>query len=133
MVNIANVDVSEEMERWKDEDKLEALFEVMREAQEEYEWNQSEIDINTKEGQEKIKKMIYYCVEELFELSNEMKQRPWAKTEYQVDEMHVRDEIADSVAFLLVIILQCGLDAEELFEIVVRKMKVNEMRRRSKY
>lgn len=117
-------------------------------------------NIDTKAGQQEIKDKVFCCVEELYEmvnttgksewadkveasvckcvrrlfqLTNTLKNRSWAKTEVPVDRGHFQDELADAMAFFFEILILSTMSPDELFEIYLKKMKVNEFRQRSNY
>lgn len=131
MVNIIQVKVSPE--ELKVKDKLEAMFNLNKQYLEALKEPQ-EIPIETREGQEKLRKLIWYTVEELFEAVNSFKNdREWVQTEYELDLWKLYDEIADAFGFLITICRYLHLDADKLFEIFLRKWKVNMFRLNSKY
>lgn len=136
-MNILDVDPKEvEARRKKYSDKLECLFGEIRSLAEKFnEIYDSELKVNiyTKEGQKKLKWTILCAAEELFELANCLKNRPWMQTEYEVDINQIYDELADTFNFLILLCLQLGLDPDKLVDIVLRKVIVNEFRIRSKY
>lgn len=136
-MNILDVDLKEvEARRKKYSDKLECLFGEIRSLAEKFnEIYDSELKVNiyTKEGQKKLKWTILCAAEELFELANCLKNRPWMQTEYEVDINQIYDELADTFNFLILLCLQLGLDPDKLVDIVLRKVIVNEFRIRSKY
>jgi len=127
-MNILDVDI-EEFEG----DKLDILFEVQRELCKKFNSELLETDLYTREGQKKIKETIMYAVEELMELSNRLKIRPWTKTIYLPDINEIYDELADSMLMMILVSLSLGIDSKKLFEICLKKVKVNEFRERTMY
>ena len=131
MVNILQVRISsDELEV---SDKLEAMFhlneKLLRALGEPL-----EINVDTREGQEKLRKLLWYTIEELFEAVNALKNdREWVRTEYELDRWRVYDEIADALGFFITICRYLGLDAKRLYEIYLRKFKVNMFRIESMY
>lgn len=137
MVNILDIsksDVKEILEAHESEDTLTIILSLQDELEEGYN-NDSDakVNIETKEGQRKLKWNVFCLVEELFELTNEFKNRPWADTEYLVDKDHIMEELADVSFFFLRLINMLGISPEKFLELVVRKYLVNKFRVRSQY
>lgn len=157
-MNIHDVDIEDLQEEYKDADKFEAMYNLQKKLAADY--GIKILNIDTKKAQLEIKDKIFCCTEELyemvnttgngpfsaqveekvgkcvkemFELANTLKNRPWAKTEVPVDRGHFQDELADAMAFFFEILILSGMTPEELFEIYLRKMKVNQFRQRSGY
>jgi len=131
MVNIIQVRVSpDELDV---PDKLEAMFhlneKLLRALGEPL-----EIKVDTREGQEKLRRLFWYMIEELFEAVNALKNdREWVRTEYELDLWRIYDEIADALGFFITICRYLDLDARKLYEIYLRKFKVNMFRVESRY
>ncbi len=133
MVNWLDIDVEKELAELEDKDKLEAILEMVEELEKSYDWT-TEADIHTAEGQEYTRKLLGWAQEELWELSNELKDsRPWVDTDTNLDVNHCLDELADSLLFLLVVVNKFDLSAEDLLELLLRKKKVNHMRGKTNY
>ena len=136
-MNILDVDPKEVEKRMKDySDLLEALYSEVRKLNGLYSnvyESSIKADIYTKEGQKKIKWTIYCLTEELYELANILKNRPWVQTEIEVDINKLYDELADTTIFFIVLCQQLGVTPEMLADIVIRKVIVNEHRINSKY
>jgi len=139
-VNIIDPHVVDEARKRleKYNDLLEAMWKEVENLSTQYTNNTdsklwSRVDLSTKEGQMTVKWTVLCAVEELFELINAMKNRPWVQSEYLVDVNRLYDELADAIAFIIVLSYQLGLDPKKLADIVVRKVVVNEFRIRSKY
>lgn len=131
MVNILQVQISPD--ELKVKDKLEAIFNLNKQYLEQLK-EPLEIPIETKQGQEKLRKLIWYTVEELFEAVNTFKNdREWVQTQYELDLWKLYDEIADALGFFITLCRYLHLDADKLFEIYLRKWKVNMFRINSKY
>ena len=135
MVNILDVNIDDLLEEFKKsgKDKLQFLFELQRELCKKADPELLKRDIYTKEGQDKVKQYIFYCAEELFELSNKMKARPWVKTIYLPDVNEIYDEIADAFLMIILVCLSLGIDADKIFELCLRKYKVNVFRNETNY
>lgn len=130
-INIHDVDVKALQEKYKDADKFETMLKLQSELAAKYGVKIRSID--TKAGQQEIKDKVFCCVEELFEMTNTLKNRAWAKTEVPVDRGHFQDELADAMAFFFEVLILSNMSPDELFEIYLKKMKVNEFRQRSNY
>jgi len=131
MVNILTVKI--EPEELEVDDYLEEMFrrneELLRKLGEPL-----TIDLDTREGQEKLRRLLWFTIEELFEAVNVLKNsRDWVRTEYEVDLLHLYDEIADALGFLITVLRYLGLDARKTYELFLRKWKVNMFRVESNY
>lgn len=135
MVNILRVDISKYLKEFNSSkiDRLEFLWRKIKELNGAFGGTNDPVDIYSKAGQETLKSIVFWLVEELFEFTNAMKNRPWARSEYLIDEWRLYDEIADAAAFFILLCIRLGLDAQKFFEIVLRKIAVNEFRIRSNY
>lgn len=131
MVNILTIDISNELEKYKNEDKLETMFKLQKELANNY--GVSTVDIRSKSGQRIIKDLMYCHTEELFEASNCLKNREWVKTEVEVDAVHFYEELIDSWLFYIELMIVCGLTPKKLFELYLRKYAVNKFRQNSRY
>jgi len=129
MVNWTEVDVDDLVEKFKQKDKFQVLFDLVLEQNFTY----PKADIHTKEGQKVWKEVMFNLVEELFEAANTLKNRPWVQTEYEVDLNHLYDELADALWYFVLLIHLSGLNADEMFRIFLAKWKVNNFRRESGY
>jgi NTP pyrophosphatase (non-canonical NTP hydrolase) len=131
MVNILQVKISPEELRVAD--KLDAMFKLNEQYLNALK-EPLEISLDSREGQEKLRKLIWYTVEELFEAVNGFKNdREWVQTQYELDLWKIYDEIADAFGFLITVCRYLKLDSTKLFEIFLRKLKVNMFRLESKY
>jgi len=140
LVNILDSSVAEEAQRRlsKYDDLLRAVWSELEKLSHMYSSNTESklwirVNPNTREGQEVLKWTIFCCVEELFELANALKNRPWVKSEYVVDVNRLYDELADAMLFILLLAHQLGLNPDSLADVLMRKVVVNEFRIRSKY
>ncbi len=94
------------------------------------------IDIKAMPASERekgLKECILAIVAESMELLNEINWKPWKKTKKEVDQEQARFEVADQFLFLLEESLYLGMDAETLFQYVMRKVDINEERQKNKY
>ena len=122
----------ERLERKGIKDKLCQMFEIQKELMKKYSVPIN-VDLDSVEGQAVVRKYAYFMVEELFEAMNLMKNRPWTKSTYPVDKNRLDDEIADTIAFFLQLMIIMGYDPEKLRDIYLRKVIVNNFRIRSNY
>lgn len=116
-------------EKYKGKDMWQVMFELV--DSQNISWSDSSID--TREGQNEWKNLLFCLTEELYEAANCLKIRPWVKTEYKVDYDHLYDELADSMWFFVQLLRKTGLSPSQAFEIFLRKCKVNEFRQNSNY
>jgi len=131
MVNILQVKV--DPEELKVKDKLEKMYELNKKYLESL-GEPLSIPLDTREGQEKLRRLFWYAIEEMFEAVNALKNsRDWVKTEYELDLWKIYDEVADALGFFITISRYLNLDADKLFEIYLRKWKVNQFRVQSEY
>jgi hypothetical protein len=130
-VNILQIRVREE--ELEVSDKLDAMFELNEKLLRAL-GEPLEVKMDTREGQEKLRKLFWFMIEELFEAVNALKNdRDWVRTEYELDRWRVYDEIADALGFFFTICRYLGLDSRKLYEIYLRKFKVNMFRIESRY
>ena len=135
-MNILNIKEEEVMEERSKlpKDNLEALFFLVSKLRKNYEWDGEEsINIHSKNGQDKIKKIAYYMIEELMEAMNLLKNRPWTSSEQIVDLNHLDDEISDFILFTITLLQMLGYTPEKLVDIIIRKYKVNLFRIKTNY
>lgn len=131
MVNILSVKVDEE--ELNVSDFLKAMFQRNKELLEKLN-EPLKVDLDTREGQRKLRELLWYTIEELFEAVNLLKNsRNWVQTEYEIDYYQLLDEIADTLGFLITVLRYLGLDAKKTYELFLRKWKVNMFRIESKY
>jgi len=117
----------------KSKDLLKQVYEKQLELCKEVDPESIDAGVYTRKGQERVKKYIFYAVEELMELSNKMKLRPWVQTEYIPDINEIYDELADSYLMFLLVCISLGVSPEKLTEIALKKIEVNRFRRETKY
>lgn len=131
-MNILDIDdetVQATINELDSDDKLEQLFEL----QGQHHNCDPEMNLETHEGQEKVREYAYWTIEEMMEAMNELKNRPWTQTDYRVDRDHLRDEVADVFGFLIQWLRVMGYDAEDVRDMFIRKQKVNEFRGETGY
>lgn len=127
------MEISDLLAKYEGRDKLDAIFEIMQETQKEFDKQYRANGVHTKSGQTEIRRIAYYLIEELMECTNLLKNREWMQTELPTDIDHVYDEVADVLHFLVLFFMKLGIDAEKLFEVFLRKVKVNTFRLRTGY
>jgi len=133
-MNILNVDISKELREFEGKDKLDSLFELQKTLHKMfYNTEIKKINIQTKQGQEEFKKYLYCIAEEIFEAGNVCKSRQWVKTESEINELHVQEEICDALGFFVILCMSLNIDPKKLFVMFLKKWKVNEFRVRSNY
>ena len=131
-MNILDVDVEDLKKRFSKTDKLAAMMSLQKELAEKYGLNLP-VNLNTKEGQRTIRNLVFCLVEELFEMTNTLKNREWTKTELPVDLNHFFEELSDSLLFFIELMVAVGLSPQECFDLYLKKYKVNLFRQRTQY
>ena len=91
------------------------------------------VDINSKEGQQRLKDFAWRITEELGEAMNCLKNKPWKQTHFQTDLDHYYEEISDAFHFFIELCILSGLDAEGLYQLYYKKSRVNKFRQESNY
>ncbi len=136
MVNILDDSIisetQTEMRKLKGKDKFEMMIEMQLEAAARY-GLKLPVDLNTKKGQKLLKDLVFCMVEELFEMTNTLKNREWTKTEVQLDKEHFLDELSDVMLFFFEFLGATGIPPEKLLELFLKKFKVNEFRNKTNY
>ena len=105
-------------------DKLEDMFLAQIELEKLHNLKYP-VDIDTLEGQNKIRESIFYLVHELFEASEWMKIKPWRKTIIKTDVVEFKKEIADATHFFLQLCIILGINAKELYDLYFDKYLEN--------
>jgi hypothetical protein len=122
-------------------DKLEWIFARQAELRAKYDVIERQkgvdvpdpLDLQTCRGQQRIKDLLFRCIEELCEASGCLKNRPWKQSEVTVDVDHFYEELADALHFYIEVCLSTGLDAKSLLQLYFKKSAVNQFRQRSDY
>jgi len=118
-------------------DKLESIFEVQKKLKEKYDPIERSkglhvpvlpICIDKCKTQDYLKGQIYRIVAELVEAGECLKNKPWKQTEMITDVDHLKEELADALHFFIEFCITCGIDANELFTLYLKKSKVNKWR-----
>jgi hypothetical protein len=91
------------------------------------------VDINSHKGQAQLKATNSYCVEELFEAMNCLKNKAWKQCMMETDIDHYQEELVDALHFFIELLIQSGFTPEKLFDIYFKKSEVNKFRQRSNY
>jgi dimeric dUTPase (all-alpha-NTP-PPase superfamily) len=121
---------------------LNQIFDKQRELEEKYKEVEIKngalvpslpLNLDTFEGQERARMLIYRITEELFEAGNTLRNKAWKVSQVPCDKDHFLEEISDSVHFLIQLFIELGLGPKEFTELYFRKASVNDFRIRSKY
>lgn len=112
-------------------DTFELFLNIGRDYMKKYQTKK--VDINSKEGQEEVRRILFAMIEELMEFANTLKNKKWCEAEYPVDEQHSLEEICDAWAFWVQLLLMLNFDKEKFKRLYVSKLLVNEFRLGSKY
>lgn len=133
ILNLPQEEVDKKKEQYlsNGDDKLDVLFRIGRDYMKKY--GTKEVNIHSKEGQEKIRQILFALTEETYEFANTLKNKSWCTEEYPVDEEHAIEETCDMLAFMIQLFLLLGFDSDKLLDTYFRKLVVNEFRLRSNY
>ena len=80
-----------------------------------------------------MKQRLFWTIVEICEAIDCLKNKPWKQTMMEVDVNHFQEEIADALHFFVEACIVAGISADDLFNLYMRKSKVNEFRQRSNY
>jgi hypothetical protein len=125
-------------------DKLELVFACQRELAEKYHKIEEEnaghslprydqVDINSYQGQARIKDFAWRVTEEIAEAMLTLKNRPWKQTSQVTDEDHYREEMIDAFHFFIELLIMSGFTADSLAKYYLMKHSVNQFRIKSQY
>lgn len=80
-----------------------------------------------------IREFASYTVEELYEAINNLKNKPWKRSDTATDVDKFKEELADMWHFLIEMHIIAGIDPEEIFRIYFRKTFINVNRQQTGY
>jgi NTP pyrophosphatase (non-canonical NTP hydrolase) len=112
-------------------DNLDLFFKIGKYYMDKY--GTKKVNIHSKEGQEKIRQILFAMTEESFEFANTLKNKSWTQEDYPVDEEHMTEEVCDMFAFMIQLLLLLDFDSEKFKRIYISKLVVNDFRSRSNY
>jgi len=124
------------------EDKLDVIFAVQKKLKEKYDCIERmkgiyvpvmPLDINECRTQYFLKDMFFRIITELVEASECLRNKPWKQSEVLVDHDHLKEEISDSVHFLIELCICLGISSEEFFQLYFKKSEVNKWRQLTQY
>jgi len=90
-------------------------------------------ELDLRNVQARLKECAYRVVEELSEATNCLKNKPWKQDAVATDEVHYKEELADTFHFFLELLIVSGFDAKEFASYYFRKAEVNKFRQNSGY
>lgn len=102
-------------------DKLEAIFELQRSFQDKLKRERGLDDIPMSEW---IQKHTLAIISELAEVLDEVNYRWWKKPR-EVNEAHLREELADVLHFYVSMCIEAGMTADDLYAVYAGKNKEN--------
>lgn len=122
-------------------DKLERVFFLQRYLHEKYRpierksgiYKPDKIDINSPRDQEYLSAMMMRVIRELIESIECLKNKPWRQSHVITDMDHMKEELSDAFHFYIEFLIELGIDANELYELYTKKMRVNQWRIATKY
>ena len=144
MTNILDVELNEDQGGDTPEDMLEIIFNFQKHLEEKYKEieraslpciapDHVPVDIDSYSGQHQIKERLFNCMIEIAEAVDCMKNKSWKQSMVETDINHLKEEMADALHFYVAACILMGISAEELFNLYLRKNKVNQFRQRSQY
>jgi len=113
-------------------DKLAVLFEEQKKFMEHLKIYYP-VDLHTFEGQNKIREIVFWMVNEAFEMCEWMQYKPWRKNPPEFNENKFKEEVADILHFFLELCIMCDIDDEYLFELYNKKLEKNYKRQEEDY
>lgn len=94
-------------------DRLEAIFECQKSLQTSFGFS----DIRSINQVKSIKDTILSLTSELHEILNLFPWREWRNNgEHQVDQFHLKEEVADALHFFINLCLICEITPQDLFD-----------------
>ncbi len=108
------------MEKSKQPDKLDTLF-TMQAALDRYIREKRNLEFSESEW---VQKKALALMVELGEVVEEAKNK-WWKNDKEIDHAKLKEEIVDVLHFFLGMCIDCGMTADELFDIYLQKNKEN--------
>lgn len=134
-MNILNVPKEEVDKLLKKYDCGKDTFELFLSIGKDYmnKYKTEKVNINSKDGQEEIRRILFAMIEELMEFANTLKNKKWCEAEYPVDDQHMLEELCDAWAFWIQLLLLLDFDKEKFKKLYISKLIVNDFRLRSKY
>lgn len=113
-------------------DKLDEIFTRQTQLMNKYGFK-GPIDIDTKEGQNKIREIMFYVAHELFEASEWLKMKPWRKTLVKTDIPAFKEELADVTHFFIELCITLGINSNEFYKLYSIKYTKNLKRIKDEY
>lgn len=122
-------------------DKLERIFLLQRVVMHRFREVEKKNDIycpespdpNSPKDQERIRSMFMRIIQELVEGAECLKNKPWKTTHVLTDVDHLKEELADALHFFVELCIELSITPQELYELYVKKNKVNHWRVDTKY
>jgi hypothetical protein len=107
-------------------DRLEEMFRRQKELMNDLiladKLPEAPVDISSKQGQRQLKELFNAMMEELFEASYTLKNRPHRITDHrEVDFPHFKEELADALAYFIEVLVFADIGPDELFEEFCKK------------
>ena len=123
------------------EDKLERVFLLQRYLHEKYKpiergndlYYPEKFNLDRPKDQEKLRVMFMRIIQELVEAAECLKSKAWKQTHVITDQDHFKEELIDALHFYIELCLCVGIEANDLYEIYTKKMRINNWRIGTKY
>jgi hypothetical protein len=139
-MNVTDVELNQEEQ--KVPDMLVALFERQKALEDKYYPIEASngalcpplpLDLDTFQGQERMRSVIHRIAAEIYEADNCLRNKAWKSTHVPTDKEHFWEEMIDGLHFYLQAFIEGGISAEDVFNLYTKKNKVNQFRQRSNY
>jgi len=91
------------------------------------------VNLNTLEGQQVVREVMFFMTQEIYEGAEWMKNKPWRQTTTPLEIEKFKEEIADIFHFFIELCIVCGIEANELKELYHKKLRENYDRQKRGY
>jgi hypothetical protein len=96
-------------------------------------YREDEGDLDSREVQARLHQLYGYLVRELSEAMQELKNKPWKKTEQKTDIRAFVEEVGDVAHFFVEFCITAGISAKDLHDAYFRMHNKNVQRQTSEY
>ena len=91
------------------------------------------VDLDTHEGQDVVRKVMFFLTQEIYEAAEWMKNKPWRRTVTPLNKTEFKLEVADMLHFFLEFCILIGMKPDELVSLYKTKLRENYDRQRRGY
>lgn len=96
-------------------------------------YEEDEGDLDSRQVQARLHELYGYTVRELSEAMQELKNKPWKKTDRETDVRAFIEEVGDTMHFLVEFCITAGISPKDLYESFARTQIKNVNRQNSDY